>query len=220
MEALANYSALLLLERKKGPEALQAVLEQYREHLLAGDGKTLESAGPICWGPRLNSSQARAWRVITYEKGSWIIHMLRRAMGDEPFLNMLGEFCRRYRFRKIDLEQFRQLATEFLPEGAPDPDLENFIDMWIRGVGIPSLEFTHSVRGRPPRVRVFGSVQQSGVADDFGVDVPVELRFDNGQSLVRWVRSGSEPVPFDVTVRRRPQRVVFNPGDSVLTTKR
>ena len=54
------------------------------------DGRTPESAGPITWGYRLNSSLApHAWQTVTYEKGTWIIHMLRRRMGDESFFSFL-----------------------------------------------------------------------------------------------------------------------------------
>ena len=35
IESLANYSALLLLEHKKGSRALDTVLEEYRNHLLS-----------------------------------------------------------------------------------------------------------------------------------------------------------------------------------------
>ncbi|MEO7649894.1 MAG: M1 family aminopeptidase, partial [Bryobacteraceae bacterium] len=86
MESLANYSALLYLEKRKGVKALDTVLDEYRANLLARNpnGQTLESAGPIALGTRLQSSQnPGAWRAIVYEKGSWILHMLRRRMGDE-----------------------------------------------------------------------------------------------------------------------------------------
>ena len=94
IESLANYSALLLLENKKGTKALDAVLEAYRNNLLnrIDNGRTLESVGPITWGRRLESSLApNAWEVVTYQKGTWIIHMLRRRLGDEKFLEMLRE---------------------------------------------------------------------------------------------------------------------------------
>ena len=47
-------------------------------------GITVDTAGPIVLGTQLESSQEpRAWRSITYGKGSWILQMLRRRMGDE-----------------------------------------------------------------------------------------------------------------------------------------
>ena len=94
MEALANYSALLYLERRRGVKALDSVLDGYRKRLLAEatEGRTRESMGPIIWGTRLVSSQAPdAWQAIVYEKGSWIMHMLRRRLGDDRFFAVLAE---------------------------------------------------------------------------------------------------------------------------------
>jgi hypothetical protein len=57
LEALANYSSLLWLEKKRGLKEMETVLNGYRSELLEQDsqGKTYESAGPIVWGDRLNS---------------------------------------------------------------------------------------------------------------------------------------------------------------------
>src|SRR5207248_983552 len=73
MEALANYSALLYLEKRRGTHSLDLMLDSYRDALLAKNesGQTVDSAGPIVLGTRLESSQEpRAWRAVTYGKGS------------------------------------------------------------------------------------------------------------------------------------------------------
>ena len=52
------------------------MLENYRDLLLAKNdaGQPVDSTGPIVLGTRLESSiEPRAWRAITYGKGSWII---------------------------------------------------------------------------------------------------------------------------------------------------
>lgn len=221
MEALATYSALLHLERRKGAKAVGAVLAEYRKHLLEqnADGSTIESAGPITWGFRLEARSPAAWRVITYEKGAWILHMLRQRMGLERFMTMLGELCRRYRYRAITTEQFRALAAEFLPEGSPDPKLESFFDHWVYGTGVPTLELKTAVRGKPPKVTLTATVTQSGVADA-SFYVPVEIRTGSGRPIVRWVRTGSEPAGFTVTLRQRPSRVLLDPEDTLLAVRK
>jgi len=137
--ALANYSALLLLEKRKGTHAVEVVLEDYRNHLLvrSENGHTLESAGPITWGIRLQSSLAPgAWRAVTYEKGTWIIHMLRRRLGDEKFLELLHEVCTRYRFKPLSTAQFREMAEKYMPPKSPDASLRGFFENWVYGTGV------------------------------------------------------------------------------------
>ncbi len=219
MEALANYSALMYLEKRKDPRALESVLAEYRNHLLAKnqDGETIESAGPIIWGGRLYSSHTpEAWRIITYEKGSWIIHMLRRRIGDPRFSEMLAQMRKRYQYKGIATDEFRRLCAEFLPPRSPDPQLEGFFEQFVNSTGVPSIKLNHSVRGAGQQWRVSGTVTQSDVDEDFSTFVPVEIQFAKGKPLVQWVRTSTEGTPFAVTVRQQPVRVLLDPNGSLL----
>ena len=219
MEALANYSALLYLEKRKGTRSMEQVLEQYRDDLLAKSdaGQTVDASGPIVLGPRLESSlEPRAWRAITYGKGSWILHMLRRRMGDERFLSMLAELRRRYERKEISTEQFRLLAAGFLPPKSDDPKLEAFFEQWVYGTGMPALKLTWSLKGKLPALRVVGTVTQSELGEDAGVLAPVEIQLARGKSVVQWVRTSSEPATFTVPVRQAPLKVSLDPHCGIL----
>ncbi len=219
MEALANYSALLYLEKRKGARALDMVLEQYRTRLLSkrSDGGTVESLGPITWGPRVETTDPAAARTIVYEKGTWILHMLRQRMGDERFLKMLGELGRRYRYHTVSTNSFRALAEEFMPEGAKS--LEPFFENWVHGTGIPALKVSSAVRGKAPAFRATATVTQTEVDEDFSVEVPVEFQLGGGAPVVKWVRtSTSEPVSVTVPLKRAPVKVGV-PATGVLSRR-
>ncbi len=214
MEALANYSALMFLEKKKGRKALEEVLDEYRQHLIAEgtDGKTVESSGPIVWGTRLNSSQAsNYWRVIVYEKGAWIVHMVRVRLGDAAFLKMLNALAQRNRYSRVSTETFQKLAAEFSPAGSDDAKFESFFEQWVYGTGIPQLKLSHSVRGKAPRVRVTGSIAQTGVDEEFSATVPVEMQLPGKKSSTKWVRTSSEPISFASDLPQPPVRVAIDP---------
>ncbi len=218
MEALANYSALLYIEKKKGPRAVETLLDDYRNHLLIKEqnGKTLESAGPITWGYRLQSSAAPdAWHYITYEKGAWVMHMLRRKLGDDRFMAMLRALCERYRYKPVTTDQFQKLAAEFLPPHSSDPDLASFFENWVYGTGIPQISMTYAVRG----LKVTGSVVQSGVSEDFTARVPIEVQVGRQRTLY-WVVTSSEPVPFTIAVKAPPSKVALAVKDALITSKK
>ncbi len=218
MEALANYSALMFLETHKGPRFVDNVLDEYRRELLMkdSDGDTAESVGPVVQGRRLESSNnPNAWNSVVYGKGTWIIHMLRRRMGDERFTKMLAELRRRYERKTIDTEQFRELCVEFLPPGLPDPKLENFFDEWVYGTGVPTLKLTYSIKGQQGSYTLTGTVAQSDVPDDFTVSVPIEIQTGRGK-VIQEIRTGSDPAPFSVKVAGPTAKAVMDPGSSVL----
>lgn len=209
-EALAQYSALLYIEKRKGTRTLDSMLDEFRTDLgKVVDGQTVESAGPIIWGRRLNSSSMpNAAHAIMYEKGAWILHMLRRRMGDERFFKMLGEVVRRYRFRHLTTEGFRQVAHEFLPPRSDDADLEDFFENWVYDTGLPTLHLAYSVKGKAGALRLTGTVTQSEVDEDFTTLVPVEIQFAKG-SQTQWVRTSGEPAQFALPLRQTPTKVTI-----------
>src|SRR5579871_1910605 len=221
MEALANYSALLYLEKRDGKSVVEATLDSYRQDLLKKDqnGQTLESAGPIVWGMRLENSQTpAAWVGITYGKGSWILHMLRTLTGDERFFAMLAELRRRYEWKTVSTEQFQQLAAEFLPPRSPDAKLETFFEQWVYGTGIPALKMDYAVHGRAPAVKVTGTVMQSDVDAEFSVTVPVEIEA-GGSREVKWVQTAASPVPFTASLKQAPTKIAIDMADVLAVAK-
>lgn len=213
IESLANYSALLLLERKKGSKALDTVLDDYRTHLLSktAGGDSLESAGPIVWGYRLESSLAPdAWRTVTYEKGTWIIHMLRRRLGDEKFLSLLRDISSRY--HSISTEQFRELAQKYAP-ASPDPDFKIFFDNWVYGTGIPAVKLSYSWRA----MKLFGTLAQRDVDDTFTAFVPVEVQSGN-KTDVYWLATGTDPASFSIPLKSPPTKVTLLAANCLMTT--
>jgi len=219
MEALANYSALLYLEKRKGEHSVELMLDAYRAELLAksDSGQIVDSTGPIVLGPRLESSQEpRAWRSIVYGKGSWIIQMLRRRMGDERFFSMLRELTARYGGKEISTEDFRELAARFLPPKSDDPKLEAFFAQWVYGTGIPSLKLAWSIKGKAPSLRLVGTLTQSDVGEDFSASAPVEIQVARGRNITQWVKFATDPVTFSVALTQPPLKVALDPHYAVL----
>jgi hypothetical protein len=213
IESLANYSALLLLERRKGVKALDAVLDDYRTHMLAKTetGRSLESAGPIVWGYRLESSIAPdAWRTVTYEKGTWIIHMLRRRLGDDKFLALLREVSSHH--HSIGTDQFRDLASQYAPR-SPDPGLKIFFDNWVYGTGVPTVKLSYAWRG----AKLSGSITQRDVDDSFTAYVPVEVQ-TGSKSDVYWLPTGSDPAAFSIALKSPPTKVALLTANCLMTT--
>ena len=227
-EGLSNYSALLYLEKKKGVKAMEDVLEDYRDILVRKDSKgaTTESAGPITWGFRLESgSNAAAWNNITYYKGAWIIHMLRRRLGDDRFFKMLAELRRRYDSRTISTAQFAALVKEFVPPRVPGSaakmfSVDAFFDNWVYATGVPTLKLSYTAKGVAPAVKISGTIEQSDVDGDFSIEAPVEIAFAKGAPQVIWVETSNDGATFSATVKQAPVKVSIPGGRAVLAQKK
>jgi Peptidase family M1 domain len=214
LEGLANYSALIWVEKKKGPKALEQVMNQYRDDLLSKDdsGRTLESAGPITWGYRIETStSANAWRAITYEKGAWIFHMIRKRLGDENFFKMLAELRRRYEFKPCSTDDLRALIKEFLPPRVSKYSVDVFFDNWVYSTGVPALKMSYTVKGAAPLWKLTGTIEQTSVEKDFAAQVPVELQYAKGPLETVWVETSDETATFSANLKQLPLKVSLGP---------
>lgn len=214
VEALATYGALLYLEEKSGPGTIARFLNYYLTDLRQenDEGKTVESAGPIVLGDRLTSSRhPNAMATIVYGKGAWILHMIRAAIGPEPFAKLLSELSADYAERSISTEAFREAAAAYLPADSADPELKEFFDQWVYGTGIPQLK----VRWSQKQERISGVIEQEGVPDYFAA--PVTLEFQTGGEAIRKVvRTDGSSTEFSFSVPQKVQAVRLDPDRSLL----
>ena len=215
MEGLATYSSLLWLEHRKGVAERNKALAAFRDNLLRKvDGETVESAGPIILGHRLRTSKLpEAYQVIVYEKGAWILHMLRGITGDENFFAMLRALCERYRGGTVSTEQFRALAAGFVPAAHVDPELRDFFDQWVHGTGIPRLAVEWGQTSSAGRHQFEMRITQTGVPEYFPLQVPVEVHTLPGRSLVKTVSvgDGAAPPAVSIVLRNPASRVAIDP---------
>lgn len=221
MEAFASYSGLIQLEKKKGSKVMDSVLEEYRKKLLTKlpSGQTMESTGPIKLGTRLESSQAPdAWRSITYEKGSWILHMLRRRLGDAGFFALLKEICVKFDGKPLSTSDFKAMAVKYVPKGMADAKLEDFFEHWVYGTGVPDVEVKWKLEGKGASLKVVGTIHQKHVEDTFTTLVPVEVQFARGvKSRVEWIKTDGAEAEFEFKVSAAPVKVAVDPSGWVLT---
>ncbi len=180
-EAMASDASLEYLKDTKGDSAVNAVLNRYRDALAKQvNGKSVESAGPIDFGPRLiDTAGMSTWHTITYEKGAWILQMLRHRLGAENYRKLQLLMLQEFAAKPIGNEDVRKLAGKCVAPNDPDPSLSSFFDTWIYGTGIPKLALHRTSQEY--------ELEISDVDDDFTVDVPVSCKSRGGKRTV-WVR--------------------------------
>ncbi len=210
MEAIASYSALQRLEQQDGAAVLNDILGQYREDLLAvQDGKRTEVNGPVDFGTRLlDTAGERTWHVIIYEKGAWVLHMLRLRLGDAHFHQLQLAMLHNFTDKPIANDDFRRLAASFLPANDADPTLAKFFETWVYGTGIATLQTKRSGNTL--------TVIASGVDESFSVRLPLRCRESGDRDETRWqtVSSGETTIALRANERcqlPRPEDFLYVP---------
>lgn len=235
MEAIANYSSLMLLEQSH-PADVRVMLEAYRLLLASKSKEGLANveAGPVTLGVRLSSSKFPAgYEIITYGRGTWLLHMLRQMFRDasrtaenpngtdKVFLGLLLSIYERYQGKEITNADFEQLVEAVLP---PSLWFENrrsldwFFDGWVNGTVFPRFEIKEArISTRTGKPTVSATLRELDAPDDLVTSVPVYgIAGDSKIYLGRVFAEGQEthitlPVPPGV------KRLVLDPYQTVLT---
>ena len=231
-EAMADYQSLMYDEaHNPGKHEVQNWLMQYRDILLTkapGTNAPVADAGPLDFGYRLDSSKTPdAYNTIVYDKGAWVIHMLRvmlrdpRAKNpDARFAEMLRAVLSEYRFQSLSTAQFQKVVERYM---TPSMDLEGghsmdwFFEEWVRETGIPAYSVNYEVRPRGGRFEIEGMLEQNNVPDVFTESVPIYAAHAQGKLhfLGRVITTGPG-TKFRYFTRIRPLRLVIDPEHTIL----
>lgn len=73
--------------------------------------------------------------VNSYQKASWVLHMLRYEVGEEYFWAIIHEFVKRYKNANATTDDFQRLAEEIAQKS-----LGKFFHQWLKSPGYPVLQ--------------------------------------------------------------------------------
>ena len=71
----------------------------------------------------------------SYEKGGWVLHMLRRRLGDTVFWKGISTYYASYRNKNADSEDFEKVM-----EDVSGQDLKSFFHQWLNTAGHPHIQ--------------------------------------------------------------------------------
>jgi aminopeptidase N len=240
VEGLANYSALLVLEQQN-PAQFRQVLERYRSDLLSKnkDEEWLRDAGPVTLGQRLISSHfPGAYEAISYERGTWLFHMLRCMLRDseaahqsrkgpahpeEPFFRVLRKVREHYAGKNLTTQDLVHVFEEELPRSLwfeNRRSLDWFLDGWINGTAMPRLE-ARDVRITPKErgVSVAGVIAQKDAPDDLVTAIPVYgVTATNATVFLGQVLADGPETSFHLNAPAGTRKIVLDPRQTVLST--
>jgi hypothetical protein len=241
VEALANYSSLMLLE-SEDPSQFHAILESFRDDLLREDaqGVPLMDAGPVTLSSRLSNSQFPAgYEAISYGRGTWLLHMLRNMMRDaerkpgstpaaagspmqdEPFLRALHKLRDQYQGKSITTRELVHVFEEELPPSLWYEDrksLDWFYQGWVNGTAIPRFEL-QGVKyiDKAGSTTVAGTILQKSAPKDLVTSIPVYAMLAGKAMLLGRVFADGAETPFRLTAPVGTRRVVLDPNGTVLS---
>ena len=230
IEALANYSALIMLERQD-PQAMRVTLDYYRGELLKQTPNGLVAdAGPVTLGPRLTSSKfPDSYERVMYGRGTWLIHMLRimlREAGgknnDALFFAALKGLLDKSPNHKISTRDLQTAFEQVLPPSLnyeKKKSLEWFFDGWVNGASIPqfTLSNVNLASQTSGKVRAKGVIKEAHASKDLITAVPIFAVDGQGKRhFLAFVFADDPETDFTLTAPAGTKQIVLDPENSIL----
>ena len=248
-EGFSNYAAALYaLHGLDDPDQFAEMIDAWRLDVL-GEGQVGQGiglrhygfrpealrwaegheAGPLVVGYRLTSTRPRFGasidhRILIYEKGAYVLHMLRSMLldwetGDDTrFRELMRGYVAAHLGREMSTRSFEDAVAEAFGE-----PMGWFFDQWVYGVDVPTYRVDLDVSrvvDRPAPFVLHGRIRQEDVPDGFRMPVPIRLTFDDRPPIVRHVLVDAPEVSVELPLPARPDDVEFNAGHAVLARVR
>jgi len=206
-EGFATYFTLLYREHSYGrddfveglQEAAERVWAWYEEH---PDYRIVHED---------LDDMSRVTSIATYQKGAWVLHMLRRRVGDEAFWAGIRDYYARHMNATASTDDFMGSM-----EDASGERLAEFFDQWLRQGGNPELRGTWSYDRVDGAVHVeLAQVQDVG-SFELPLEIGVYLAGDLTPAVVESVELAGGVQHFVIPVSAEPEDVRLDPDSWTL----
>lgn len=200
-EGFATYCEALYYEKLLGKD-------RYHQHM---NGMQYFGGGTIYVYDPVNDQIFHGG--LSYNKGAWVLHMLRHVVGDEAFFTILQSYYKdeRFQYKTATTEGFRDLCEEIT-----GMDLHRFFQQWIYEPGYPTYLLNWQAKQQDDgSYKVDGMLDQSRDSRIFWMPVDVTIKTATAETtFVVW--ADDEANSFSCTLKQQPTEVVLDKDNWIL----
>ena len=169
-EGFATYFAALYTQHAHGDSAFISEMARLREQIL-GDTATVPKRPVI---DTIETNLLDLLNTNSYQKGGFVLHMLRSQLGDSAFFRGLRDYYAAHKHGNAVSDDLRAAL-----ERASGKDLRAFFDQWLRRPGYPIVAVSWSADSSGAQV----TVTQSGQFGLFEFPLPVVVAMKDGTKV-------------------------------------
>jgi aminopeptidase N len=199
-EGFATYFTDIYWQHKYGDEAFKKRLQKEREEVIqfvkTTDHSVVDSVS--AYMDLLNPN--------SYQKGAWILHMLRNEIGDSVFHQVIQTYYQQYKGGNADTRDFEAVA-----EKVSGKDLKWFFDQWLYQPGIPKLYANWKIDGTEMKVEI----NQTG-SQIFQLPLQIGIVSADGKMTIQKLFIKSKEQEFKIEISSHPVKLVLDPNTNLL----
>jgi len=202
-EGFASYFAGLFIQKYEGEEAFQEYMKKAAEAALAYEKKV---KSPI--HDKDTEDLFKLLNANNYQKGAWVLHMLRSRLGDEAFFRGIRSYYEAHKEATATTEDLRTAL-----EKSSGQNLSGFFRRWIYDSGHPQYELSWDWLPQQKSIKV--TVTQAQAGEAFMDPIPVAITTSSGAVNAVITPSGKTWSQV-LKVSEKPTQVVADPKNTLL----
>ena len=207
-EGFATYFDALYVEHNLGKDEYLMEMEGNRKIYLRED--SIEYRRPIVYNYYEDPYQM--FDRHTYQKGAWVLQMIRYVLGDELWWKAIHYYGERFEGYIVETNDFRQAI-----EDATGKSVEWLFDEWLYRGGYP--EYLVNWEWNADSNSVLLNVKQIQAINEvtplFRMPIEIEISGEFGEKFYV-INVDQQEETFEFQIPSKPQRVEFDPREQIL----
>ena len=148
----------------------------------------------------------------TYQKGSWILHMLRGMIGTDTFWKGIKVYYKKYKDLNATTDDFKRVMEE-----VSGRDLTTFFEQWLYKPGTLNLKGNWKYNKRRGEVTIdMNQIQTDGSVFEMPIEIAID--FGNNKQQLEVIQINQKTNSFQIKVASEPKNIVVDPNLWVLKT--
>ncbi|MFL2666071.1 MAG: M1 family metallopeptidase [Flavobacteriaceae bacterium] len=208
-EGFATYFTLLFIEHQYGREEFVKGLESSQKRVDSYYNKNPDY--------RIVHDNLKNMKDVTssqtYQKGSWVLHMLRGVLGTEIFWKGIRVYYNKYKDLNVRTSDFKRIM-----ENVSKKDLSAFFDQWLYKPGIFKLKGNWKYDKKKSQV-IVDLKQNQNDGSLFQMPIEIEIIYENDIKQIELIQIKTKSNLFAIDVDKEPKNVIIDPNYWVLMNK-
>tara|TARA_R110002073_G_scaffold93546_4_gene218395 strand:- start:9026 stop:10618 length:1593 start_codon:yes stop_codon:yes gene_type:complete len=202
-EGFATYFTNLYVENTKGKTAFLELVNKQRDAVIKFSKQQLT--------PVLDSETKSLMRLLntnSYQKGAWVLHMLRKKVGDVPFWNSISAYYQKYKLKNASSDDLKNVFEE-----VTNQELDAFFTQWLEQPGQPILKTSWKLNDQALTFNV-EQTQKTNVVFSFPMELKLIYEDDSSEIVTLSMKNKKSSVTLDV--KAKVKAVVVDPNSWLL----
>jgi aminopeptidase N len=145
----------------------------------------------------------------SYQKGGWVLHMLRRQLGDSVFKKSIRQYYSTYAGKNAETKDLQQVF-----ESVSGKNLENFFSQWLHTPVNPHLKITWSYDAAGKKINI--TIEQLQKGRVFELPLEIAIHADGGKKALQTLAITKRTETFSIPSTTKPVSLYADPNVSLL----